>query len=173
MATFLLVHGAWHGGWCYKSVAEKLRAQGHTVYTPTNTGVGKRSHLFHRDIDIEMHITDILNVIKWEELDNFVLVGHSYGGMIITGVADRCPEKVRRLVYLDAFVPEDGKCLFDYIPDELISIMRDDATRFDNGTRPIPARDAPNRLLFAGRWNGPGPKQKTGGKTHGSDPSIN
>src|SRR5512136_3051948 len=123
MSTFVLVHGAWHGGWCYKRVAERLRAKGHVVYTPTNTGLGERSHLYHRDINLDTHITDILNVIKWEELDDFVLVGHSYGGMIITGVADRIPEKVRRLVYLDAFVPEDGKCQMDYMRPELVARM--------------------------------------------------
>ena len=78
MSTFVLVHGAWHGGWCYKRVAERLRAKGHVVYTPTNTGLGERSHLYHRDINLDTHITDILNVIKWEDLDDFVLVGHSY-----------------------------------------------------------------------------------------------
>ena len=139
MSTFLLISGAWHGGWCYKRVAEKLRVQGHVVYTPTNTGLGERSHLYHRDIDLETHITDILNVIKWEELDDYVLVGHSYGGMIITGIADRFPEKVRRLVYLDAYVPEDGKCEFDYESEEWVSAMRADAAELDNATRPIPA----------------------------------
>jgi pimeloyl-ACP methyl ester carboxylesterase len=77
-------------------VAERLRSQGHVVYTPTNTGLGERSHLYHRDIDLETRITDILNVIRWGELDDFVLLGHSYGGMIITGIADRFPEKVHR-----------------------------------------------------------------------------
>lgn len=139
MSTFLLVHGAWHGGWCYKRVAEQLRALGHGVYTPTCTGLGERSHLFHRDLDLESHILDIMNVIKWEELDDFVLVGHSWGGMVITGVADRVPEKIRRLVYLDAFVPENGKSEIDYLPEELVAAMQADAAAFDNGTRPIPA----------------------------------
>ena len=141
MSTFVLVHGAWHGGWCYKRVSERLSAEGHLVYTPTNTGLGERSHLYHREIDLEVHITDILNVIKWEEIDDFVLVGHSYGGMIITGVADRVPEKVRRLVYLDAFVPEDGKCQMDYMPEEHNEAMRADAAAFDNSVRPIPAEN--------------------------------
>lgn len=139
MTTFLLVHGAWHGGWCYKRVAELLRAKGHVVYTPTCTGLGERSHLFNRDLDLDFHITDIMNVIKWEELEDFVLVGHSWGGMVITGVADHVPEKVRRLVYLDAFVPENGKSELDYLPAELVEAMRADAAEFDNGTRPIPA----------------------------------
>ena len=141
MITYILVHGAWHGGWCYKHIAKQLRAKGHEVYTPTNTGLGERSHLYHRNIDLNTHITDVINVIKWEELDDFVLVGHSYGGMIITGVADRFPEKIRRLVYLDAFVPEDGRCEMDYLPEELKSAMRSDAEQFNNGTRPIPAVD--------------------------------
>ena len=101
-------------------------------------GLGERSHLFHRDLDLESHILDIMNVIKWEELDDFVLVGHSWGGMVITGVADRVPEKIRRLVYLDAFVPENGKSEIDYLPEELVAAMQADAAAFDNGTRPIP-----------------------------------
>jgi len=141
MITFILVHGAWHGGWCYKRVAERLRTQGHVVYTPTNTGLGERSHLFHRDINLETHITDILNVITWEELNDFVLVGHSYGGMVVTGVADRIPEKVRRLVYLDAFVPEDGKCQMDYMPEAQNEALRAYAAAHDNALQPIPAEN--------------------------------
>jgi pimeloyl-ACP methyl ester carboxylesterase len=118
-----------------------LRAKGHVVYTPTNTGLGERSHLYHRDIDLETHITDILNVIKWEELDDFVLAGHSYGGMIVTGVADRVPEKVRRLIYLDAFIPEDGKCQMDYLSELQTEATRADAAEHDNAIRPIPAEN--------------------------------
>jgi pimeloyl-ACP methyl ester carboxylesterase len=138
MSTFLLVHGAWFGGWCYQRVAAKLWAQGQVVYAPTLTGIGERSHLFNPDLDLETHVTDILNVIKWEELDDFVLVGHSYGGMVTTVVADRVPGKIRRLVYLDAFVPEDGKRELDYLPDELVAGLRADAAEQNNGMRPIP-----------------------------------
>ncbi|MGB0631822.1 MAG: alpha/beta fold hydrolase [Alphaproteobacteria bacterium] len=108
MATFVLVHGAWHGGWCWRDVAADLRGRGHTVFTPTLSGLGERSHQVSHDIDIDTHIADILNVLEWEELTGVVLVGHSYGGMVITGVADRARDRIGRLVYLDAFVPEDG-----------------------------------------------------------------
>lgn len=113
MATFLFVHGAWHGGWCWKQVEARLRAAGHQTHAPTLTGVGERSHLARPEIDADTHVEDILNVIKWRELENVILVGHSYGGLIITGVAGRAPEKIRALVYLDAFAPEEsGLSLF-------------------------------------------------------------
>lgn len=106
MSTFVLVHGAWHGGWCWATTATALRHLGHEVHTPTLTGLGERSHLLHKDISSDDHVTDIVNVLKWRELQDVVLVGHSYGGTIITGVAGQMPETVRALVYLDAFVPE-------------------------------------------------------------------
>jgi len=113
MATFVLVHGAWSGGWCYYKVAEQLRAKGHRVFSPTLTGQGERSHLVGVAINLSLHINDVLNVFHYEELTDVVLAGHSYGGMVVTGVADRIPEKIRALVYLDAFLPEDGQSLFD------------------------------------------------------------
>jgi pimeloyl-ACP methyl ester carboxylesterase len=119
MATFVLVHGAWHGGWCYKRVAQRLRARGHEVYTPTLTGLGERSHLLRAGINLSLHVQDILNVLTWEELSDVVLCGHSYGGMVITGVAAAVPEKIASLVYLDAFVPEAGQALWDLTRDEM------------------------------------------------------
>ena len=116
MTTFVLVHGAWHGGWCYKRVARLLRQAGHEVYTPTLTGPGERAHLINRAIDLNTHIQDIVAVIRCEELSDVVLCGHSYGGMVITGVAEQIAAKIRSLVYLDAFVPENGKSLMDYLP---------------------------------------------------------
>ncbi len=113
MTTFVLVHGAWSGGWCYYKVAALLRAQGHAVFTPTLTGQGERAHLLTGSVNLSTHITDILNVFHYEGLNDVILAGHSYGGMVITGVADRIPEKVAALVYLDAFLPEDGQSLFD------------------------------------------------------------
>lgn len=113
MATFVLVHGGWHGGWCWKRVTPYLQAAGHAVYAPTLTGLGERSHLASPEINLSTHIQDILNVLIYEELTDVVLVGHSYSGMVIAGVADRAPERVTRLVYLDAFVPEDGQSLRD------------------------------------------------------------
>ncbi len=113
MATFLFVHGAWHGGWCWKALEARLRAAGHETHAPTLTGLGERAHLAHADIDGDTHVDDILGVIRWRELDDVILVGHSYGGLVITGVAGRAPEKIRALVYLDAFAPEkSGLSLF-------------------------------------------------------------
>jgi len=119
MATFVLVHGAWHGGWCYKRVAQRLRTKGHEVYTPTLTGLGERSHLLHAGVNLSLHVQDILNVLRWEELSAVVLCGHSYGGMVITGVAAAVPDKIASLVYLDAFVPDAGQSLWDLTRDEV------------------------------------------------------
>lgn len=105
----VLVHGAWHGGWCWRDVVAALRAAGHRAYAPTLTGLGERRHLRTPELGIETHVQDICQVIEAEELEEVVLVGHSYGGMIITGVAARLPERLRSLVYLDAIVPEDGQ----------------------------------------------------------------
>lgn len=115
-ATFVLVHGAWHGGWCWRKVADVLRRAGHTVYTPTLTGLGERAHLLAESVDLDTHIQDVAAVLEYEDLTHVVLVGHSYAGMVITGVADRAPGRIARLVYLDAFLPEHGKALSDYTP---------------------------------------------------------
>ena len=111
MATYVLVHGAWHGGWCYRDTAQALRAAGHTVHTPTHSGVGDRAHQSAENITLETHIRDVCGVIEAEELNDVILCGHSYGGMVITGVADRLPSRIGALVYLDAFVPEHGQSL--------------------------------------------------------------
>jgi pimeloyl-ACP methyl ester carboxylesterase len=116
MATFVLVHGAWHGSWCWQRVRSALRKLGHEVFTPTLTGVGERSHLLAQDVDLETHTLDVINLIRWEELSDVVLCGHSYGGMVVTGVADRIPQRIRSLVFLDAFVPENGQSLADFVP---------------------------------------------------------
>ena len=111
MATFVLVHGAWHGGWCWAPLERSLRGCGHDVTSPTLTGLGERSHLASPDIVPDTHVLDIVNHIKWKDLEDVILVGHSYGGVIITGVAGRLPERIRALVYLDAIVPEkSGVC---------------------------------------------------------------
>lgn len=111
MANFVLVHGAWHGGWCYRDTAKALRARGHTVITPTHTGVGERAHQAAENITLETHVRDVVGAITAEELDDVVLCGHSYGGMVITCVADRMPGRVKAMVYLDAFIPENGDSL--------------------------------------------------------------
>lgn len=114
MATIVLVPGAWLGGWCWQRVTPALRAAGHDVYTPTLTGLGERVHLARPEIDLDTHIQDIVNVLVYEDLRGVILVGHSYSGMVVSGVVDRVPERIRRLVYLDAFTPQDGQALFDF-----------------------------------------------------------
>jgi len=113
--TFLLVHGAWGGGWAFKQLETILRAKGHEVLRPTLTGLGERVHLASPKITLETHINDILKVIEFERLDSFILVGHSYGGMVVTAIADRVPEKIERLVYIEGHLPEDGESMFDLI----------------------------------------------------------
>jgi pimeloyl-ACP methyl ester carboxylesterase len=139
MATFVLVHGAWHGGWCWKRVAARLRQAGHEVFTPTLTGLGERAHLIGRHVDLETHIRDILGVLQWEELSDVVLCGHSYGGMVISGVADRVPNELRSLVYLDAFVPADGQCLLDFIPERLTQFRQNVRERGSGWLIPPPS----------------------------------
>jgi pimeloyl-ACP methyl ester carboxylesterase len=116
MATFVLVHGAWHGGWCWWKVRPLLQAAGHTVYTPTLTGLGERIHLARPEVGLATHIDDVVNVIEFEGLRAIILVGHSYGGMVIMGVAGQVPAAIRRLVFLDAFMPNHGQCAFDFLP---------------------------------------------------------
>lgn len=106
--TFVLVHGSWAGGWVWRRVADVLESRGHKVFTPTLTGVGERSHLLNEKVNLHTHITDIVNVIKWERLSDFVLVAHSYGGNVITSVAEQVEPAIRSIVFLDAFVPENG-----------------------------------------------------------------
>ena len=115
MATYVLVHGGWHGGWCWKKVTPLLRAHGHEVFTPTLTGLGERSHLAHPLIDLETHVRDVMNVLMYEDLRDVILLGHSNGGTLITAVAERIPERLRHLVYLDAFVPQDGLSTIDLV----------------------------------------------------------
>src|SRR3982075_3742439 len=112
-ATFLVCHGAWSAGWAWKKKHPLMAARGHRLVTPTYTGLGERAHLAHPSIDLETHIQDVLNVIKYEDLRDIVLIGHSYGGMVATGVADRARDRIAQLIYIDAFVPDDGQSLLD------------------------------------------------------------
>ena len=124
MLNFVLVHGSCHGGWCWKKVAPILCKDGYFVHTPTLTGLGERSHLVNRDIGLHTHILDIIQVFEYEDLDEVILVGHSYGGLVIGGVAEKIPQRIRRLVYLDAYVPQDNKNAFDLDPGvETINIQ--------------------------------------------------
>jgi pimeloyl-ACP methyl ester carboxylesterase len=118
MATFVLVHGSMHGGWCWKRVPPLLRAAGHEVFAPTLTGLGERAHLAHRGIDLDTHIRDVLGVLTYEDLSQVVLVGHSYGGMVVTGVADRSPERIAHLVLVDGVMAGNGQTVLDFFPPE-------------------------------------------------------
>ena len=116
MATFVICHGAWSAGWAWKKVRPLLRARGHDVFTPTYTGLGERAHQAAPAVDLETHITDVLGVLECEDLSDVVLLGHSYGGMVATGVADRAAARLRQIIYLDAFVPGQGQSLMDLAP---------------------------------------------------------
>lgn len=138
---YVLVHGAWHGGWCWRRVADELTARGGRVFIPTLTGLAERSHLADRAIDLQTHVNDVVNLLKWEGLRNVVLCGHSYGGMVVSGVAEQAPEgSIGSIVFLDAFVPESGRSLLDYTT----SGGREGGPMVDEGERtgfvtPIPA----------------------------------
>ncbi len=113
-ATFVIVHGAWGGSYGWTPFAERMRARGHRVFYPSLTGLGERTHLFDGTINLSTHIEDVCGTIKYEQLGKFILAGHSYGGMVAAGVAERYAERISALVYIDAFLPENGKSLFDY-----------------------------------------------------------
>ena len=138
-STFVLVHGAWHGGWCWSRVAEKLRDAGHTVYTPTLTGLGERSHLLSDKVTLQTFVDDIANVIRWEDLHNVVLVGHSFAGLVISGVADIMPERLARLIYLDAFILESGVSTFDTLPEAVIEKLEAAAQQSGAASPALPA----------------------------------
>lgn len=116
MATYVLIHGSCHGGWCWKKLTPLLGKIGHKVYTPTLTGLGERSHLVNRDIELDTHILDIIQMLEYEDLNDVILVGHSYGGLVIGGVTEKVPQRVRRLIYLDACIPQDNRSAFDLVP---------------------------------------------------------
>ncbi len=118
MAAFVLVHGAWHGGWCWRKLTPLLRAEGHEVFTPTLTGLGERAQHAGPEVGLAVHVQDVAGMLEYEDLHQVVLVGHSYGGMVIAGVAGHMPERLAQLVYLDAYVPEDGQAMVDLMPQE-------------------------------------------------------
>jgi len=142
MATFLVAHGAWSAGWVWKKMRPLLRERGHELFTPTYTGLGERVHLASRDVGLETHIADILGVLQFEDLVDVVLIGHSYGGTVATGVADRAPERLAQLVYLDAYVPRDGQCQFDLLSAEIRARMHEAARTVGDGWR-IPPNPVP------------------------------
>jgi len=134
--TFVLVHGAWHGGWCWRRVADRLQAQGHKVFTPTLTGLGERSHLLRAGINVSTHVTDIVNVMKWEDLSAVVLCGHSYGGMVVSGVAEQATDRIASIVFLDAFVPQDGDSMLAITNQAVRDALKAATDRGDLGVRP-------------------------------------
>ncbi len=131
--TYVLVHGAWHGGWCWKRVREILEAAGHRVYTPTQTGLGERSHLLGPGITLDTFVRDVCNVLVWEDLRDVILVGHSFGGVSITGVADRERNRIAHLVYLDALVLQNGQSPFSVIGEEIAAARREQAVKASGG----------------------------------------
>lgn len=138
MATYLLVHGAWHGGWCWRRVTDILQKAGHTVFTPTLTGLGERAHLATPEVDLDCHINDVLGVIDMEEIDDAILCGHSYGGQVITPALDRRVDKFRAAVWLDAFVPVDGQSLMDGWPPERAQHVREQVAASGDGWKMPP-----------------------------------
>ncbi len=141
MTTFVLVHGAWHGGWCWNHVSKLLSAKQHTVIAPTLTGLGERSHLLNPEIDLDTHVLDVVNVMKWQDLRDVVLVGHSYSGQVISGVAERMEKSIASLVMLDAYVPTSGQRVIDQTTpqhrDPILKAASDGATSIP----PPPAAD--------------------------------
>jgi pimeloyl-ACP methyl ester carboxylesterase len=122
--TFVLVHGAWHGGWCWRRAADRLTAKGHKVFTPTLTGLGERSHLLSKGIDVSTHVTDVVNVLKWEGLKDVVLCGHSYAGFVVSGVAEQMAPAISSIVFLDAFLPDSGDSMLDLTGQAVIDATR-------------------------------------------------
>ena len=148
MATILVANGAWSAGWAWKKMRPLIREQGHELITPTYAGLGERVHLANPEIGLETHIADILGVLQFEDLQNVTLIGHSYGGMVATAVADRAPERLAQLVYLDAFVPRNEQCLLDLESAETRARMREAARTAGDGWR-IPPNPIPPDLSEA------------------------
>jgi pimeloyl-ACP methyl ester carboxylesterase len=163
MAAFVLVHGAWHGGWCWRRVVPLLRAAGHEVHAPTLTGLGERAHLLSPAVDLDTHTWDVAGLLACEDLRDVVLVGHSYGGMVITALAAREPDRLARLVYLDAFVPQVGECVFDLLAPDRAAAFREGARTEGEGWRvPSPPLERwgvtdPADVAWAGPRIGPQP----------------
>jgi pimeloyl-ACP methyl ester carboxylesterase len=131
--TFVLLHGAWHGAWSWRRVADRLRDAGHRVFTPTFTGLGERSHLLSSDVGIETFVSDVANVLTCEELDHVVLVGQSFSGLVMSILADRMPERLSHLVFLDGAVVPNGACAFDELPPDIVERRKQIAATLGGG----------------------------------------
>ena len=152
MATFLVAHGAWSAGWAWKKMRPLMRAAGHEFWTPTYTGLGERAHLASPEVGLDTHIQDIIAVLEAEDLKDIYLIGHSYGGMVATGVADRARARIRHLIYLDAFAPKDGQSVFELQQPEALARMRGGAANGDGWripTGPMPPDTAPEDAEWA------------------------
>ncbi len=129
MATFVLVHGTGYGGWVWQKLTALLRCRGHEVYAPTLTGLSDRNHLLNCEVNLTTHITDIANLVFYEDLSNVILIGNSYAGMVITGVASKMPERLKLLVYLYAYIPDDGQSEADLLPAEIFATRQAEAAK--------------------------------------------
>jgi pimeloyl-ACP methyl ester carboxylesterase len=157
VAVVVLAHGAWSSAWAWKKVRPLMAAAGHQFFAPSYTGLGERAHLASQSNDLETHIQDVLGVLVFEDLRNVVLIGHSYGGIVATGVADRARDRVAQLIYLDAFVPEDGQSLVDLTPSErerhLSSVKAGDGWRV--APNPTPPDTSPEDLEWVSKFRVP------------------
>ena len=152
MTTFLVAHGAWSAGWAWKKMRPLLGTGADELLAPTYTGLGARGHLAGPSNDLETHVRDVLGVLEYEDLRDVVLVGHSYGGMVATGVADRARDRIAQLVYLDAFVPQDGESQLDLLPPERRQQMREAAERTGDGWRVPPNPIPPDTSAADAAW---------------------
>jgi pimeloyl-ACP methyl ester carboxylesterase len=163
VATFVLAHGAWSSAWAWKKMRPLMRAGGHDFFTPSYTGLGERGHLGNASVNLDTHIQDVVGTIEIEDLRDIMLLGHSYGGMVATGVADRVRSRVSQLIYLDAFVPKDGQSAFDLQPAERANGMREAARAKGDGWRippnPMPSDTPEADLAWAAHRRLPQPLQ--------------
>ena len=153
MATIVVAHGAWSSAWAWKKMRPLLRAAGHELWTPSYTGLGERAHLARPEIDLSTHIQDVVAVLEAEDLSDVTLIGHSYGGMVATGIVDQAAGRIARTIYLDAFAPKDGQSLFDLTGPKAERNMRSGAERDGDGWRipsgPMPPDTSPEDVAWA------------------------
>jgi pimeloyl-ACP methyl ester carboxylesterase len=161
MASIVLAHGAWSAAWAWKKMRPLFRAAGHDFFSPTYTGLGQRDHLARPEVDLSTHIRDVLAVLEFEDLTDVTLLGHSYGGMVATGVADKARERIARVVYIDAFAPTDGQSVFDLLGPKAEANMRAGAAKDGDGWRlpivPMPPDTSPEDLAWASPRRRPQP----------------
>jgi pimeloyl-ACP methyl ester carboxylesterase len=161
MASIVLAHGAWSAAWAWKKMRPLFRAAGHDFFSPTYTGLGERAHLARPEVDLSTHIQDVTAVLEFEDLTDVTLLGHSYGGMVATGVADKARERIARIVYIDAFAPNNGQSLFDLVGPKAEGNMRAGAAKDGDGWRlpinPMPPDTSPEDVAWASPRRRPQP----------------